>query len=84
MEDVSADLAILANEDNGYNMGYKHRKFVHHEFAANLMQIKAHLPDLPLTPLSMIRDTLEQWDVIHHMPAAMGRASPVQWTSLPQ
>lgn len=75
VEDVSADLAILANEDNGYKMGYKHRKFVHHEFAANLMQIKAHLPDLPLTPLSMIRDTLEQWDVIHHMPTAMQRAA---------
>jgi hypothetical protein len=75
VEDVSADLSILADEENGYNMGYPHRRFVHHEFAANLMQIKAHMPGLPLTPLSMIRDTLEQWDVIHHMPTAMQRAA---------
>jgi hypothetical protein len=36
---------------------------------------KAMMPNLPMTPLSMIRDTLEQWDVIHHMPTAMQRAA---------
>jgi len=75
VEDVSADLAILAEEENGYHMGYDHRKFVHHEFAAALMANKAHMPDTMLTPLFMIRDTLEQWDVLHHMPTAMQRAA---------
>ena len=75
VEDVSSDLAILAEDENGYHMGYDHRKFVHYEFLANLMCNKAALPDLAMTPLFMIRDTLEQWDVLHHMPQAMQRAA---------
>ncbi len=75
VEDVSADLAILGEDENGYHMGYSHRRFVHYEFAANLMCNKAALPKLKMTPLSMIRDTLEQWDVLHHMPCAMQRAA---------
>jgi hypothetical protein len=75
VEDVSADLFICAEEENGYHMGYTYRKFIHYEFLANLMCNKAMMPNLPLTPLSMIRDTLEQWDVIHHMPTAMQRAT---------
>lgn len=75
VEDVSADLAILADVDVGYDMDYPHRKFVHYEFAAELMANKAQLPETTLTPLFMIRDTLEQWDVIHHMPVAMQRAA---------
>lgn len=75
VEDVSADLAILAEDENGYHMGYDHRKFVHYEFLANLMCNKAAMPDLPMTPLFMIRDTLEQWDVLHHVPQAMQRAA---------
>ena len=75
VEDVSSDLAILAEDENGYHMGYPHRKFVHYEFLANLMCDKAAMPDLPMTPLFMIRDTLEQWDVLHHVPQAMQRAA---------
>ncbi|MDR2376993.1 MAG: hypothetical protein LBD96_11220 [Treponema sp.] len=75
VEDVSADLSILADEENGYLMGYDHRKFIHYEFLANLMCNKAMMPGLPMTPLSMIRDTLEQWDVLHHAPTAMQRAA---------
>jgi hypothetical protein len=75
VEDVSAMLFMLADEENGYHMSYEDRVFVHYEFLANLMCNKAHLPELPLTPLSMIRDTLEQWDSLHHAPTAMQRST---------
>lgn len=77
VEDVAADLFFLSNGDNGHEMGYERRKFIHYEFASNMMQLKSCLPRLRLTPLCMIRDTLEQWDVLHHMPTAMQRAVAV-------
>lgn len=76
-EDVAADLFFLAHSDVRFEMGHDRRKFIHYEFAANLMQLRAQLPHTPLTPLCMIRDTLEQWDVLHHMPSAMQRAVAV-------
>lgn len=76
VEDVSSDMAILSYEDNArYHYDYKRRRYIHHEFAASLMCIKAHLKNTSLTPLFMIRDTMEQWDVLHHMPTAMQRAA---------
>lgn len=75
VEDVSADLAILGNDGQGNNITMERRRYVHYEFAANLMCNKAAMPSLKMTPLSMIRDTLEQWDVLHHMPTAMQRAA---------
>lgn len=77
VEDVAADLFFLSNEDNSFEMGHPRRKFIHYEFASNMMQLRACLPKLKLTPLCMIRDTLEQWDVLHHMPTAMQRAVAV-------
>ncbi|MBR4961075.1 MAG: hypothetical protein IKY52_09280 [Clostridia bacterium] len=77
VEDVAADLFFLSNGDNGFPMGHERRKFIHYEFASNMLQLRAHLPKLKLTPLCMIRDTLEQWDVLHHMPTAMQRAVAV-------
>lgn len=77
VEDVAADLFFLSNSDNGFQMGVERRKFIHYEFASNMMQLRAYLPKLKLTPLCMIRDTLEQWDVLHHMPTAMQRAVAV-------
>ncbi|MBQ4050036.1 MAG: hypothetical protein IJD13_00260 [Oscillospiraceae bacterium] len=76
-EDVSSDLAILSTGDNhGFKMSYDHRKLIHYEFLANLMTLRAYLPDvLPLTPLFMIWDNQEQWDVLHHAPTAMQRAA---------
>ena len=75
VEDVSADLQLLGADGRGFNITMERRRYVHHEFAANLMCNKAAMPDLKMTPLSMIRDTLEQWDVLHHMPTAMQRAA---------
>lgn len=77
VEDVAADLFILSHSDNSFEMGHERRKFIHYEFISNMLQLRAHLPKLKLTPLCMIRDTLEQWDVIHHMPTAMQRAVAV-------
>ena len=80
VEDVSSDLAILGCDDNhGYRMPYSHRKLVHYEFAANLMCIRAQLPEMRLTPLFMIWDNQEQWDVLHHAPTAMQRAAAVNF-----
>ncbi|MBR3873525.1 MAG: hypothetical protein IKJ26_05060 [Clostridia bacterium] len=75
VEDVSADLQILGADGQGFNISDARRRYVHYEFAANLMCNKAAMPNLKMTPLSMIRDTLEQWDVLHHMPTAMQRAA---------
>lgn len=77
VEDVAADLFFLSNTDNGFEMPHERRKFIHYEFASNMLQLRAYLPKLKLTPLCMIRDTLEQWDVLHHMPTAMQRAVAV-------
>ncbi|MBQ2707801.1 MAG: hypothetical protein IJF67_06005 [Clostridia bacterium] len=77
VEDVAADLFFLSHGDNSFEMPHERRKFIHYEFASNMLQLRAHLPKLKLTPLCMIRDTLEQWDVIHHMPTAMPRAVAV-------
>lgn len=77
VEDVAADLFFLSHDDNSFEMGHPRRKFIHYEFASNMLQLRACLPKLKLTPLCMIRDTLEQWDVLHHMPTAMQRAVAV-------
>lgn len=77
VEDVAADLFFLSHGDNSFEMPHERRKFIHYEFASNMMQLRARLPGLKLTPLCMIRDTLEQWDVLHHMPTAMQRAVAV-------
>lgn len=72
-ENVSTDFAILANKDHGYPVGEAYRKLVHHEFCAIHMLNKAYLPSLTVTPLCPVRDTHEQWDVLHHMPTLMLR-----------
>ena len=75
VEDVSADLQILGADGQGFNISPERRRYVHYEFAANLMCNKAAMPNLKMTPLFMIRDTLEQWDVLNHIPTAMQRAA---------
>jgi len=77
VEDVAGDLFFLSNRDNGFDMPHERRKFVHYEFESIMLQLRAWLPKLMLTPLAPIRDTLEQWDVIHHMPASMQRSVSV-------
>lgn len=82
-EDVSSDLAILATEDNhGYKFSYDERKMIHYEFVANLMAINAHIKNMSITPLFMIWDNQEQWNVIHHAPTAMQRAATANFSHL--
>mgnify|MGYP003289823931 CR=1 FL=1 len=81
VEDVSSDLAILATEDNhGYKFSYDERKMLHYEFVANLMAINAHTKNMKITPLFMIWDNQEQWNVIHHAPTAMQRAAAANFS----
>lgn len=72
-EDVSAGLAILAQEDNGYLMNSRQREQVHYDFLANLMLIRGAMPKLRLTPLAGVHDMMEQWGVLEHMPTSMTR-----------
>ncbi len=82
VEDVSSDLAILSQNDNhGYRMSYEARKMVHYNFLANLMCLRAYLPRTKLTPLFMIWDNQEQWDVLHHAPTAMQRAGAANFSN---
>ncbi len=81
VEDVSSDLAILGYEDNhSYAFSYEERKMIHFEFVANLMAIRAHTSRMKITPLFMIWDNQEQWDVLHHAPTAMQRAAVANFT----
>lgn len=74
VEDGSTSLEIMGCSDNhGFRMSYTHRKLVHYEFLANLMTIRAFVPEMCLTPLFMIWDNQEQWDVLHHAPTTMQR-----------
>ncbi len=82
VEDVSSDLAILSAEDNhGYLFSDAERKNIHYEFLANLMNINAVVTTAKITPLFMIWDNQEQWNVIHHAPTAMQRAATANFSS---
>ncbi len=81
VEDVSSDLAILGYEDNHcYAFSYAQRQMIHFEFVANLMAIRAQTSKMRITPLFMIWDNQEQWDVLHHAPTAMQRAATANFT----
>lgn len=81
VEDVSSDLAILGYEDNHeYAFSYDERKMIHYEFVANLMSVCADNVNMRITPLFMIWDNQEQWNVIHHAPCAMQRAAMANFT----
>lgn len=82
VEDVSSDLAILSDEDNLYAYSYEERKQIHYEFVANLMCLRAHMPEICVTPLFPLWDNQEQWNVIHHAPTAMQRAAAANFTHL--
>lgn len=83
VEDVSTSLPILGYEDNhNYELGYERRRFIHYEFIANLMAIKAQIGNIPLTPLFAVWDNQEQWSVLHHMPVAMQRCAATNFAKL--
>lgn len=69
--------AILDDDANaGYVQSYEDRKLVHHYLRAALMMEAACFDRrIPMRPLYPVRDTLEQYDVLHHMPTALPRHS---------
>lgn len=74
-EDVSSDLAILEEE----YLDYPARKLVHYEFLSNLLALNSYIKT-PITPLFMLWDNLEQWDVVHHAPTALPRAAAANFS----
>ncbi len=74
VENGSPTLSILDNEANaGYVQSYEDRKMLNHYFRASLLLISACMKNTSLTPLFPVRDTAEQYDVIHHLPTALPR-----------
>lgn len=75
--------AILDDDANaGYHQSYEDRKLVHHYLRAALMMEAACFDRrIPLRPLFPVRDTMEQYDVIHHMPTALVRHSGAVFNS---
>ena len=72
-EDVSSGLSILSARDNGYLMTDEERRRLHYEFLTALMLCRAAMPNLRITPLSGVHDTMEQWGVLEHMPTLLTR-----------
>lgn len=74
-EDVSAGIAILSDQQNGYLMTDEERRRMHYYFLSKLMFTKASMDTVHVCPLVNIHDNMEQWGVLEHMPASMVRAA---------
>lgn len=73
-ENGAATLSILDNEANsGYKQSYEERKEILHSLRAALLLNSACMRNLSLSPLFPVRDTMEQYDIIHHMPTLIQR-----------
>ena len=75
VENGAPTISIIDVDANaGYRQSYEDRKMVHHAFRASLMTVAAcNRNRIPLRPLFPVRDTMEQYDVIHHLPTALQR-----------
>lgn len=75
--------ALLDDAANaGYHQSYEDRKLVHHYLrAALMMEAACFQGKIPIRPLYPVRDTMEQYDVIHHMPTALTRHSGAVFNS---
>lgn len=75
VENGAPTISIIDVDANaGYRQTYEDRKMVHHAFRASLMTVAAcNRNRIPLRPLFPVRDTMEQYDVIHHLPTALQR-----------
>ncbi len=75
MEEVSATRPILSKADNG---GYKNTEKdilgYHYKYMLTQMSLKAALPRLKILPLTPVKDTAEQWDLLRHNPMELTRA----------
>ncbi|MBP3382237.1 MAG: hypothetical protein J6L00_06265 [Clostridia bacterium] len=75
VENGAPTISILDDAANaGYHMSCEDRRNVHHTFRASLMHIAAQADGaVALRPLFPVRDTMEQYDVIHQLPTALQR-----------
>jgi len=81
-ENGAPTLCIIDNEANaGYKQSYEERKLLHHAFRASLMLTCACMGKTKLVPLYPVRDTTEQYDVIHHLPTALPKHSAAIFSS---
>ena len=69
----------LAN--SGYEQSYEERKTIHHAFRASLMLTSVCMQNTKLVPLYPVRDTAEQYDVIHHLPTSLPKHSAAVFSS---
>ncbi len=82
VENGAPTIALLDNESAaGFRQTYADRQMVHHTFRSSLMCVRAQLRRLSLQPLFPVRDTNEQYDVIHHMPTALSRHAAATFAS---
>lgn len=76
VENGAPTIAIIDTESNaGFRQTYADRQLVHHTFRSSLMCTRAQIRNISLQPLYAVRDTREQYDVIHHQPTALPRHS---------
>lgn len=82
VENGAPTIAMLDDDASaGYRQSYADRQLVHHAFRSSLMCIRAQMRDTPLRPLYPVRDTREQYDVIHHMPTTLPRHTAAMFAS---
>lgn len=72
---------IDTQANSGYKQSYEERKTVHHAFRASLMLTGVCMRNTKLIPLYPVRDTREQYDVIHHLPTALPKHSAAIFSS---
>lgn len=82
VENGAPTICLIDEDSNaGYKPTYEDRKMVHHSFRASLMLSGVCMQNLKLAPLYAVRDTLEQYDIIHHLPTALPKHSAAIFSS---
>ena len=82
VENGAPTIAMLDDDASaGYRQSYADRQMVHHAFRSMLMCVRAQMSHTPLRPLYPVRDTREQYDVIHHMPTTLPRHTAAMFAS---
>ncbi|MDR2505223.1 MAG: hypothetical protein LBD16_03865 [Oscillospiraceae bacterium] len=72
-EEVSTSVSVLGNYEIDYRMEDTRRRFLHYEFTADLMAAKAYIPNQPIIIQALVRDTNEDWDILHTIPGMLPR-----------
>ncbi len=81
-ENGAPTLCLIDTQANaGYEQSYEERKLLHHSFRASLMLTSVCMNKIKLVPLYPVRDTAEQYDVIHHLPTALPKHSTAIFSS---